>query len=283
MPSLTHEVLVDLFSTCPAMLSLLAGLDLDPDGFSPLPGPQSLRQLAPTTWAADLVLEHASGPIIVGEVQLRPDPRKRFTWPVYLCSLRAEAERPVVLVVIALDQATADWAAAAIELGHPGFVLVPVVIGPGSVPAITDPEAARGRPELAVLSAVVHGQGPQAEAVGAAALAAVLPLDEHPGELYVDLVLSYLRGPVREALEATMIRDYQIQSPTLLKLQQESVGRGQRALLLRQATRRFGPLPEWARRRVDHADSEQLLQWGEALLFAERIEQVFGPPDPRAG
>ncbi len=38
---------------------------------------------------------------------------------------------------------------------------------------------------------------------------------------------------------------------------------------------RFGPLDSAVRRRVQAADAERLLEWGERILSAERLEDVF--------
>ena len=50
---------------------------------------------------------------------------------------------------------------------------------------------------------------------------------------------------------------------------------GQAELLLRQLERKFGPLPAELRGRVLGAEAEQLLRWGERVLTAERLEEVF--------
>jgi len=50
---------------------------------------------------------------------------------------------------------------------------------------------------------------------------------------------------------------------------------GEAALLLRQLTRKFGPLDESTRARVLAADAEQLMVWGERLLSAETLEELF--------
>jgi hypothetical protein len=50
---------------------------------------------------------------------------------------------------------------------------------------------------------------------------------------------------------------------------------GQRALLLRQLARRFGSLPEAVMRYVQNADSEQLEYWGERLMSATVLDDVF--------
>jgi hypothetical protein len=50
---------------------------------------------------------------------------------------------------------------------------------------------------------------------------------------------------------------------------------GEAALLLRQLEQRFGPLNEADRTRVSRADAETLLHWGERVLTAQAIEDVF--------
>lgn len=57
---------------------------------------------------------------------------------------------------------------------------------------------------------------------------------------------------------------------------QEGRQKGEAALLLRQLERKFGQLDAKTRRRVQSADAERLLDWGERVLTAERLEDVFG-------
>jgi len=56
---------------------------------------------------------------------------------------------------------------------------------------------------------------------------------------------------------------------------QQGQTQGEAALLLRQAERKFGPLPEKYQTRLQQADAQVLLRWGERILTAETIEQVF--------
>ena len=50
----------------------------------------------------------------------------------------------------------------------------------------------------------------------------------------------------------------------------------QAALLLRFQERKFAPLPESARQRIATADAETLLVWGERVLDANNLEDVWG-------
>jgi hypothetical protein len=48
-------------------------------------------------------------------------------------------------------------------------------------------------------------------------------------------------------------------------------------VLLRLLTRKFGPVPDAARGRVDGASLEQLDLWSERVLDAATMNEVFGP------
>src|SRR5258708_17983582 len=94
---------------------------------------------------------------IIIEVQLGRDDDKPYAWPAYVANLRARHRCPVCLLVITLEDAVARWAGRSIELG-PGTRCKPWVIGPSNTPAVTDLQDANENVELAVLSAIVHGQ-----------------------------------------------------------------------------------------------------------------------------
>jgi hypothetical protein len=154
----------------------------------------------------------------ITEVQRDPDPDKRRAWPVYLAVQRAQHDCPVWLLVVAPDPAVARWAAEPIALGHPGFVLKPLVLGPASTPLVTEPERARASPELAVLSAMMHGRGKRGAEVALAAFEGIkanyLGRDDDRLRVYQDLIDSCLGELARQALEAIMASgNYEYQGP----------------------------------------------------------------------
>lgn len=51
---------------------------------------------------------------------------------------------------------------------------------------------------------------------------------------------------------------------------------GETILLQRQLTRKFGPLPKNALQRLAQADAETLLVWGERVLDARSLDEVWG-------
>lgn len=57
---------------------------------------------------------------------------------------------------------------------------------------------------------------------------------------------------------------------------QQGLQQGEAELLLHLLERRFGPVDETVRTRVRAADSQTLLTWGERILAAQTIGEVFG-------
>ncbi|TBV10871.1 Rpn family recombination-promoting nuclease/putative transposase [Stutzerimonas kirkiae] len=66
------------------------------------------------------------------------------------------------------------------------------------------------------------------------------------------------------------------------KWKQQGREEGQAALLLRQLSKRFGPLPEWAVQRVARAGGQRIGQWAEAIFDAQDLEELLGTADDGA-
>ncbi|WP_437975367.1 hypothetical protein WMF11_46595 [Sorangium sp. So ce295] len=221
MPSVTHEALVELFKNRP---TLAAEMLHDALGH-PVPTFTEARvessdftEIVPSDRRADVVVvllvreQQQPAMAIVVEVQLGVDPDKPYVWPVYVTQTRARHRCPTGLLVVTIDAAMARWSARPIDTGHPGWTLTPLVLGPQGVPVVTDAEQAKAAPEVAVLSAMAHGQSEAAEAIGEAFFAAAAGLDEERRAVYGDLVLSSLNAAARRRLEAMMKSGYQFQS-----------------------------------------------------------------------
>ena len=58
---------------------------------------------------------------------------------------------------------------------------------------------------------------------------------------------------------------------------EQGVAQGQARLLTRQLARRFGPLPAEVTSRINEAGTETLDTWGERLLDARTLDEVFAP------
>ncbi len=173
----------------------------------------------PTEYRADLVVQltGADGPVagLVVEVQLRRDPQKRYTWPVYAATLRARLQCDAYVLVVTPSERVARWCREPISQGA-GSSLRPLVLGPEAIPVVRDPEIARAVPELGVLSVWAHA--PHRDAAESAQLAfsalrGLETLDVERGRLYSDIVLWRLNEAARAALEAEMIsKGYELQS-----------------------------------------------------------------------
>lgn len=206
VPSLVHELLVELFrSRAELARELLQRVDIDLGPGEATLASTDLGAAVPTEYRADVVvcIRDAGGTraAVVVEVQLARDPDKRRSWPAYVANLRARLDCPTLLMVVTDQLAVATWAREPIELGHPGFALTPIVIGPAEVPRITDVDLARAAPELALLSVFAH---PDLE-VARATLTAAGSLDETTRTLYFDVVRSRLPAGSLAALEDQMI------------------------------------------------------------------------------
>lgn len=104
--------------------------------------------------------------------------------------------------MVGADIDTAAWCATPIELGHPHWVLAPLVVSPERVPVVTDVGQAARMPELAVLSAMAHsGSHPERDKIFHTMLAAVETVDDEHAALCYDIVLAALPTAARHRLE----------------------------------------------------------------------------------
>ncbi|WP_437896418.1 hypothetical protein [Sorangium sp. So ce124] len=163
---------------------------------------------------------------IVVEVQRDVDSDKKFSWPTYVTVVRARRRCGTVVLVVAPDAGVAAWAAETIDLGLGRGNVEPLVLGPSVVPEITDPAEAEAEAELAVLSAVAHGNGPNGLTVVQAALVALGRLDQEHAMVYFQVIWNGLREPMRWALEA-LVMERQIEGEaTLPPFVQKLIDRG---------------------------------------------------------
>jgi hypothetical protein len=304
MPTLAHEILVDLFKNRPAL-----GAELLREALGvPLPAftearllSVDLTQIRPAEYRADVVVLLLDGEsplwVLIVEVQLAIDHDKRFTWAEYTMGARARHRCPVSLLVVAPDPSVAAWCAEPIETGIPGFVLRPQVLGRAAVPVVTDPVEAARSPELGVLSALAHGEGDQGAAIAAAVMPAIAALDAERARFYGDLVLTSVNEATRKALEAKM-KGYEFQSDFVKKCvaqgrdeglalgldQGRDEGRAEeaaRAVLTALRVRRIAVSAEEQARILATHDTAQLERWHERAIVAASLDEVFDDA-PRA-
>jgi hypothetical protein len=213
MPTLEHGAIVEMFRENPALaVHLLATVfhrDVPPHAAVRV-ADSGLDQLIPVEFRADLVLEVLDGEgkvllALVVEVQRDRTPRKKYTWAVYGAVARAERECPAIVLVVAPDAEVAAWAGETIDLGLGLGTLQPLVLGPATLPVVTDPTVATNDVELAVLSAMAHGNGPEGLAVVETAFLALGRLDREHEAVYFQIIWTVLREPMQRALRALVM------------------------------------------------------------------------------
>ncbi len=220
-PSLTHEGLVALFRNRPELApELLRELRVELPAYAEArTDTATLPELQPTEYRADLVVLLVDGKPVFGivvevQLELKEDDDKFIKWPVYVANLRAHLKCDTCVLVVTPSKAVAERAAKPIRLG-PGSTATPFVAGPKAIPVITDAKVAEGDPELAVLSAMAHGEDEPDLAVRIAITADTVAasLDPDRALLYSDLIRISLGEAARRAFEALMATgNYQYQS-----------------------------------------------------------------------
>lgn len=257
MPTQLHEVIVEMFRTRPELVRelLVACARFDVANGVCESASIDLSQAMPSEYRADAVTVirdggNALGAIIV-EVQLSSDADKAHTWPVYVTTLRERLRCPVTLLVIAPD-AVAAWARRPIELGHPGFVLEPMVIVFSELPRITRPDEAVRTPELAVLSVLAHRDFESA----LAAVAAINAMPSEAGQLYLDLVLREFPRATQLILEAFVRTKYKYQSDFAVRHRVEGI----QDAVVKLVCSKVGDLPAFLQDRIYATDEDRLLE-----------------------
>jgi hypothetical protein len=234
-----------------------------------------LTDVNPAEYRADLVVLLVDGKPVLGiviEVQLGEDPRKRFTWPVYVAGLRARLKCPACVLVVTPTEAMARWCRKPIDMG-PGNTFLPLVIGPSSVPVVDDAAVAERDPELAILSVMAHGHEARAEVLGRAALLGMLRLSDERQVLYSDLVFAALSEAARAALEDLMASgNYEFQSDFAKKHQ----ARGEAKALLAVLESRALHISDEARARIlACADATRLDAWVRKAITVKSVDELF--------
>ncbi|MFY9821495.1 MAG: hypothetical protein WAM82_08935 [Thermoanaerobaculia bacterium] len=286
MPSMAHEILVDLFKNRPSLaaeiLAEVLGVSLPPYSEARLAS-ADLTEIQPAEYRADVVvvlLDHdVPIRVIIVEVQLAVDARKRLSWPAYVTVSRAIHGCPADLLVVAPDPVVAGWCVEPIEIGVPGFVLRPPVLRRTAVPVVTDPEEAARRPELGVLSALAHGETEKGAMIVTTMMPVIRGLDDERARLYYDLVYNSLNDAARRALEETM-KGYEYQSDFAKKyVAQGRTEEAARAVLTVLRVRGIA-VPDAARERIlAQKDPERLERWLEKAAVASSVTAVLDEPN----
>ena len=298
MPSMAHEILLDLFKNRPSLAAEILAEALGvwiPSYTEARLASIDLTEIQPAEYRADSVVVLLDGGVpirvIIIEVQLAIDSRKRLSWPAYVTVSRAVHGCPTCLLVVAPEPSVAGWCAEPIETGVPGFVLRPPVLSRTAVPVVTDPGEAARRPELGVLSALANGATDQGATIAAAVLPAIRGLDDDRARFYYDLVYNSLPEAARRSLEVQM-KGYEYQTDFAKKYVAqgrtegltEGLAKGRteeaaRALLTVLRARGIA-VPDAVRERIlAQMDPELLERWLEKAAVASSVTEVVDEPN----
>ena len=157
---------------------------------------------------------------------------------------------------------------------------------------VTEPEDGEINVELAVLSAIEHGQISDtalAARIASVAIVASAGIDSERCRLYHDLILTSLAANALQTIEDTMNSPkHEFRNETLRRWEAEATAAGMEKgitegkaegrieLLLELLARRFGPLEDGIQTRVRCAPEAQLGAVTEQLLTAQTLEQALG-------
>ncbi|PRX96209.1 hypothetical protein [Allonocardiopsis opalescens] len=281
MPTREHELLIDLFRDDPATAPKLL------KGVFDLPIPEYTRtclestdlpEVNPVEFRADAVITlRNDAPVmaVIVEVQRGRDSVKRRSWPVYLTTLHARLRCPTVLLVVCPDAAVGRWCAQPIRVGHPEWVLHPLVVGPESVPVVHDPEQVRNAPGLALLSALAHGNDDRV--VLDAVMDGLDAVDRDRARLYTQYILSQLSGAALEYLEAVLETEkFEYMSDFTRRYVEKGELKGEAKSVLRVLTSRGVAVSDAARARIESCrDEEQLDIWLDRVATVEHVDDLF--------
>ncbi|WP_433227164.1 hypothetical protein [Actinomadura formosensis] len=162
-------------------------------------------------------------------------------------------------------------------MGHPEFVLKPLTVHPGMLPAITDPEQARRLPELAVLSAPAHADGPDAKSVLTSVSVALDALPGDSGRQYHDYLMTRFSAAASTLLAEIMpIANYEWQSDFAKAHIAEGRAEGEAKAVLLVLDSRGIAVPNDIRERVTGCtDTDQLERWLQRAAVIDKVEDLL--------
>jgi hypothetical protein len=147
---------------------------------------------------------------------------------------------------------------------------------------VTDPAEAARRVELAVLSAMAHGETEEGASIAAAVLPAIDGLDEERARFYYDLVYYSLNEAARRALEE-MMKGYEYQSDFAKKYVAQGRAEARARDVLTVLRARGILASDTIRERILAEKNPELLErWLEKASLAASAAEVLAEPSRAA-
>lgn len=221
---------------------------------------------------------------IIIEPQGEAEDGKEMSWPVYVTTARKANRCPrAVLIGACWDLAEARKCRKPIEIGHPGFVMTPLIVD-----ALTPFNLAVGSPYLTLFSAVLGGVDMETRKGSLLVVEAIANTEasEAGRRSLADIILGVASDAAREHLEELMsvtYRDPFIESwISKGEAQGEAKGKAEgqiedrRDAVLAIAEERGLTLSEAQRQRIaDCVDLAQLKRWFKAAITAKDADGLF--------
>ncbi|MFF4159430.1 hypothetical protein [Streptomyces sp. NPDC001678] len=227
----------------------------------------------------------SGGFILAIEAQGRRDPDKAVSWAYYLSYLKAKYTCPALLLVVCQDKATANWASGPFRLGPEGWTALsvhPLVLSPGNVPVITDPDRAAQNLALATFSAITHGREQEAPAILEALARALAMADPESIAYYSELLeIGLGNAPARDDWRKLMPRSYFPGRGTLIEetfLEGKAEGRAEERAqqVLRVLEKRGIAVPPVTQERIAScADLHALARWVDRAFIVSEVDELF--------
>jgi hypothetical protein len=160
----------------------------------------------------------------------------------------------------------------------------PLVLGPGNVPVIVDPEEAAQDPTLATFCALLHGRNRNVEPI-LEALAGVMDSIDHDTRTYLIELLEVGLGdtPARATWRKLMPTIHFPGQGTLVEEYfLEGKAEGQAKAILRLLERRGVSVPATKRLRITSCTSlETLDRWFDRAITATDADELFAEDEPK--
>ncbi|MFD8368172.1 RpnC/YadD family protein [Streptomyces hygroscopicus] len=297
MVSSRHEAAHRIFQDRPELLApVFRILDLPP------PEKAAVEVLTPDVTEArplerrvDSVLRvkpyDGGGFLLAIEAQGRCDPDKAVNWAYYVSYLAAKYKHPVLLLVVCQDKATADWATGPFRLGMDDWTTLsvhPLVLGPGNVPVILDPEEAAQDLTLATFSALTHGSHRDAPAILKALARAMGTADPDSVRYYTELLEIGLGAKTPAGItwrnemsvgtyfpgRGTLIEETFLKGKAEGKAEGEAHGRAQGVLRVLEK-RGIPTLAETRDRITNCTDLDTLDRWFDRAFTVSTADELF--------
>jgi hypothetical protein len=228
------------------------------------------------------------------EAQGRRDRAKPVSWAYYLSYMTAKYDCPALLLVVCQDEATAGWASGPFRLGLDDWTALsvhPLVLGPGNVPVITDPEVAARDLALATFSAMTHVGSREVPAILDAVARALGTADSGSVAYYSELLeIGLGNTPARDVWRkmmspgtyfpgrGTLIEEKFLEGKAEGKAEGEAVGRIRervRMVFRVLENRGISVEPQVRDRVVACTDLDDLGRWVDRAFRVTEAEELF--------